>query len=364
MEKLIFVVASVVLLMVGIGAGVVLSTDKRVEHYGPNFVCLLNAEGTVECRGSDVFGVVSGVPDVNGFTEINGGDTYACAYNETESFEYCWGGVERQPATTPEATMTPAPSVTETPSPTTYRSLTITDEDRCSDYDTDDYSYPQSVEADIVAGMGGIIYSPYTGDYFDSTDETDIEHIVARSEAHDSGLCDADADTRVAFASDLLNLTLAAPNLNRNEKVDKDAAEWLPEINKCWFTYRVVRVRAKYSLTVDRAEGDALEAVMSECSSFEMVVVEPATEQPTPTPTVGPDLTPTPGATPGATATPEAPPTATATPQIDALAMSDDNGDGMISCVEARAHGIAPVHSDHPAYPYMNDADGDGVVCD
>ena len=352
MKKLIFVAVSVVLLIVGIGAGAVLSTDKRVSHYGPNFVCLLNAEEAVECLGSDVFGVVSGVPDVKGFTEVNGGDTYACAYNETESFEYCWGGVDRQPATTPEPTMTPAPSVTETPSPTTYRSLTIDNEDRCSDYDADDYSYPQSVEADIVAGMGGIIYSPYTGEYFDSTGETDIEHIVARSEAHDSGLCDADAETRDAFASDLLNLTLADPDLNRNEKVDKDAAEWLPEINKCWFAYRIVQVRAKYSLTVDQAEADALEAVMSECSSFEMDVVEPGTEQPTPTPTVEPE------------STPEATPVATATPEIDALAMYDDNGDGKISCAEARAHGIAPVHSDHPAYPYMNDADGDGVVCE
>ena len=364
MKKPIFVVASVVLLIVGIGAGAVLSTDRRVAHYGPNFVCLLDTEGAIECFGSDIFGVVSSVPDAKGFTEINGGDTYACAYNDTESFEYCWGGVERQPAATPEPTMTPEPSVTGTPSPTTYRSLVIADEDTCSEYGADDYSYAQSVEADIVVGMGGIIYSPYTGEYFDSTDETDIEHIVARSEAHDSGLCDADADTRDAFASDLLNLTLADPDLNRNEKADKDAAEWQPEINKCWFAYRVVQVRAKYSLAVDQAEADALEAVLSECSSFEMVVVDPPTEQATPTPTTGADSTPTPEATPVATATSEATPTATATPEIDALAMYDDNGDGMISCAEAREHGIAPVHSDHPAYPYMNDADGDGVVCE
>ena len=260
------------------------------------------------------------------------------------------------PTPTPEPA--PEPSVTETPSPTTYRSLVITDEDRCSDYDADDYSYPRSVEADIVAGMGGIIYSPYTGEYFDSTGETDIEHIVARSEAHDSGLCDVDAETRDTFASDLLNLTLADPNLNRQEKVAKDAAEWLPEINKCWFAYRVVQVRAKYSLTVDQAEADALDAVLSECSSFEMVVVDPETEQPTPIPTVEPETTPTPEGTPEAT------PVATATPEIDALALYDDNGNGKISCAEARAHGIAPVHSDHPAYPYMNDADGDGVVCE
>ena len=29
---------------------------------------------------------------------------------------------------------------------------------------------------------------------------------------------------------------------------------------------------------------------------------------------------------------------------------------------EARAHGIAPVTRDHPAYPFMRDGDGDGVV--
>ena len=42
----------------------------------------------------------------------------------------------------------------------------------------------------------------------------------------------------------------------------------------------------------------------------------------------------------------------------------DDNGNGRISCTEARAHGIAPVHRGHPAYPYMLDADGDGMVCE
>ena len=42
----------------------------------------------------------------------------------------------------------------------------------------------------------------------------------------------------------------------------------------------------------------------------------------------------------------------------------DDNGNGRISCAEARRHGIAPVPRGHPAYPYMNDRDGDGVVCE
>lgn len=47
-----------------------------------------------------------------------------------------------------------------------------------------------------------------------------------------------------------------------------------------------------------------------------------------------------------------------------ALAMYDDNGNGRISCAEARAHGIAPVERGHPAYEYMRDGDGDGVVCE
>ena len=60
--------------------------------------------------------------------------------------------------------------------------------------------------------------APYTGAVFDSARQTDIEHIVARSEADDSGLCAADPATRLRFAGDLLNLTLAAPGLNRGVK--------------------------------------------------------------------------------------------------------------------------------------------------
>ena len=65
----------------------------------------------------------------------------------------------------------------------------------------------KSVEARIVAALGGV-YGPYTGRWFASPRDTDIEHIVARSEAHDSGLCAADAASQRRFASDLLNLTL------------------------------------------------------------------------------------------------------------------------------------------------------------
>ena len=219
-----------------------------------------------------------------------------------------------------------------------WRGLTIAPEKRCSDYDADDYHYSPSVEPRIVEAQGGI-YGPYTGTWFETIKDTDIEHIVARSEAHDSGLCAADPDTWDRFASDLINLTLASPSVNRYQKSAKDAAEWLPELNSCWYVDRIVEVRQEYGLTIDRAEADAIDRVLAGCESTEMVLLAPgapATATPTPTPA----------------------------PEADALTLYDDNGNGRITCAEARAHGIAPVRRGHPAYELMNDRDGDGVVCE
>ena len=81
----------------------------------------------------------------------------------------------------------------------------------CAPHDRDEYPYSQSVERRIIADMRGRVYGPYTGRYYASRRETDIEHMVATSEAHDSGLCAADAGTKRRFAGDLLNLTLAVP---------------------------------------------------------------------------------------------------------------------------------------------------------
>ena len=227
-----------------------------------------------------------------------------------------------------------------------WRGLAVAPERRCTPYERRDYPYPQSVEAGIVASMGGRIYGPYTGRYFASTRQTDIEHVVAVSEAHDSGLCAADRATRRRFASDPLNLTLAAPAVNRCGAAGKcalDPAEWLPPVNRCWFAVRVVAVKRKYGLTVDRREAAAVERVLSGCSSTDM---EFATRRAAPTP-----------------ARPKARlPAASHT--VDALRLYDDNGNGRITCAEARRHGTAPVPRSRPAYRFMRDGDGDGVVCE
>lgn len=222
----------------------------------------------------------------------------------------------------------------------TWRGLKVESERRCSPYDSDHYRYSQSVEERIIADHGGV-YSPYTGRWFSTKRETDIEHMVARSEAHDSGLCAADLATRRRFAGDLLNLTLASPSVNRHQKVARDAADWMPAKNRCWFAARVVAVRQRYRLTIDRREAEALERVLSACESTEMVKYER-----------------------GAVAEASATRARNTTSGSAALARWDDNGNGRISCAEARAHRIAPVRRGHPAYPYMRDGDGDGVVCE
>lgn len=137
----------------------------------------------------------------------------------------------------------------------TWRCLEVAPENRCSPYDKrGDYPHPQSIERKVVRRLGGV-YGPYTGTCFDSPRKTDIEHIVATSEAHDSGLCARDRATRTRFARDLRNLTLGVPRVNRHEKSGVDAAEWLPDRNRCWFAARVVEVRLEYDLTIDRLGG-------------------------------------------------------------------------------------------------------------
>lgn len=97
-------------------------------YFGPDFMCLIYLDSTVDCFGSNRDNVVSGAPTGTGFTNIDGGDTYACAFHQATRFVHCWGSINlrprtTQPTATPEPTSTPEPTATTlvpgvTPEPT------------------------------------------------------------------------------------------------------------------------------------------------------------------------------------------------------------------------------------------------------
>ena len=90
-----------------------------------------------------------------------------------------------------------------------YRDIRVAPEHRCALYDAKEYAYGQAVEKAIIEGLDGEIFSPYEGCYYENPRQTDIEHILARSEAHDSGMCDRSTKEKERFSVDLDNLTLA-----------------------------------------------------------------------------------------------------------------------------------------------------------
>ena len=83
----------------------------------------------------------------------------------------------------------------------TILGIRIAPEVRNTPLDRQDYAYSQNIELSIIARLGGI-FSPYTLRFFADRGETDIEHIVAVSEAHESGLSSRSDSERKAFAQD------------------------------------------------------------------------------------------------------------------------------------------------------------------
>ena len=71
-----------------------------------------------------------------------------------------------------------------------YKGVLIAEENRCSEYNREDYAYDLSIERDVIEkNLGNKLYSPYIRQYYKSAKDLDIDHIVSQREAHDSGLC-------------------------------------------------------------------------------------------------------------------------------------------------------------------------------
>ena len=207
---------------------------------------------------------------------------------------------------------------------------------------------------------------PYTGIHEDDPRTVDIDHLVPLENAHNSGGWRWPADRKREYANylgDAEHLIAVTMSGNRS-KGERGPEEWRPPDGTYWCRYALdwTEIKGRWDLTMIEAEVEAVEQMLDTCENSPEVEVRAARVPKEATPE--PESTEMSALPPGTSTNPSTTATPTPAPDVDALALYDDNGNGRITCAEARAHGIAPVHRGHPAYEYMRDADGDGVVCE
>lgn len=120
--------------------------------------------------------------------------------------------------------------------------------------------------------LTGTLTDPYTGATITflrgqtTSDDVQIDHVVALSNAWQTGAQQLDAQARELLANDPLNL-LAVDGPTNQRKGDADAATWLPPQRGSWCGYvaRQVAVKAKHQLWVTAAERDAIARVLDGC---------------------------------------------------------------------------------------------------
>jgi len=118
----------------------------------------------------------------------------------------------------------------------------------------------------------GMLYDPYTGKIIqftrgvDTSDDVQIDHVVALSDAWQKGAQQLTRDQRIAFANDPLEL-LAVDGPANQQKSDGDAATWLPAHKpfRCQYIARQIAVKQKYSLWITQAEYSAMSAILTSC---------------------------------------------------------------------------------------------------
>lgn len=120
--------------------------------------------------------------------------------------------------------------------------------------------------------VSGKLPDPYTGSVImfsrgkDTSDDVQIDHVVALSNAWQTGAQQLTRDQRVALANDALELLAVSGDANQ-AKGDGDAATWLPpnKAFRCYYVARQIAVKAKYGLWVTPPEKDAMTRVLDTC---------------------------------------------------------------------------------------------------
>ena len=118
----------------------------------------------------------------------------------------------------------------------------------------------------------GTLHDPYGGKDIafvrgaDTSQLVQIDHVVALSNAWQTGAQLLSTSERIALANDPLELLAVDGELNQ-EKSDGDAATWLPPNKpfRCQYVARQIAVKGKYRLWVTAAEKDAMLRVLSTC---------------------------------------------------------------------------------------------------
>lgn len=120
--------------------------------------------------------------------------------------------------------------------------------------------------------QSGSLADPYTGKtiYFtrgtDTSDDVQIDHVVALGDAWQKGAQNLSAAERYALANDPLEL-LAVDGKTNQAKGDADAASWLPpnKSYRCTYVARQIAVKTKYGLWVTQAEYATMAKLLASC---------------------------------------------------------------------------------------------------
>ena len=106
-----------------------------------------------------------------------------------------------------------------------------------------------------------------------SSMEVQIDHVVALSNAWQTGAFKLTADQRKALSNDPLNLFAVKGRLN-SQKGDGDAATWLPPLKsfRCSYVTQQIAVKAKYSLWVTAPEKAAMVSILAKCPTQKVPV--------------------------------------------------------------------------------------------
>lgn len=128
------------------------------------------------------------------------------------------------------------------------------------------------LEDDKCKVRTGALNDPYTGKAIafargaSTSAAVQIDHVVALSNAWQTGAQQLSAERRVQLANDPLEL-LAVDGPANQQKGDGDAATWLPSNKpfRCQYIARQIAVKRKYALWVTEPEKAAMARVLSSC---------------------------------------------------------------------------------------------------